>query len=198
MNIDKKCGIYKIENIVNGNCYIGQSININKRKIRHFTDLKNNKSQNNHLQNAFNKYGRDNFIFSILLYCEEFELTRYESLLDNFYKNINCSYNIRESVDSNKGLVRSEEFKKNISEKNKGKPSKKKGILLSEEIKRKISKSLIGNTYSLGRHLSDDTKKKMSISRKGKSKSEETKKKMSNASKKRKRRNNGTWVSMKI
>jgi group I intron endonuclease len=196
MNIDK--GIYKIKNLVNNKCYIGQSVNLKKRKIKHFLDLKNNKHNNNHLQNAYNKYGKNSFEFSILMYCENFELTRYEKFFDKYYKKLNLSYNIRESVDSNKGLSRSEEFKKNISDKNKGKPSKKKGISLSEEIKTKISKSLIGNTYSLGRHLPDNTREKMSMSRKGKLKSEETKKKMSDASKKRKRRNNGTWTSTKI
>ena len=40
-----------------------------------------------------------------------------------------------------------------------------------------------GNTYSLGKHLSEETKKKLSEARKGKPKSEEHKKKLSEAHK---------------
>lgn len=58
--------IYKITNLVNNKVYIGLSNNIKKRYSRHKNDLKNNKHSNSHLQNAYNKYGKENFIFEIL------------------------------------------------------------------------------------------------------------------------------------
>jgi len=73
-------GIYKIENLINGKIYIGKSVNLTKRKRDHFNLLKNNKHTNNFLQNSYNKYGSDNFKFSILEICEK------ENLLDvEFY-----------------------------------------------------------------------------------------------------------------
>lgn len=50
-------GIYQIKNKINGKVYIGQSINIEKRLKRHLNDLRKLKHRNQHLQNAFNKYG---------------------------------------------------------------------------------------------------------------------------------------------
>ena len=55
--MEKKIGIYCIENMVNEHKYIGQSINLKDRLYGHKTKLKHNKHQNRHLQFAVNKYG---------------------------------------------------------------------------------------------------------------------------------------------
>lgn len=57
--------IYKIENLVNHKKYIGLTNNIQRRRSRHFTDLKFNRHDNSFLQKEFNIYGMDNFSFSI-------------------------------------------------------------------------------------------------------------------------------------
>jgi len=57
-------GVYKIENIINNKIYIGSSNDIHKRLLEHKRRLKKNNHANNHLQNAWNKYGGDNFNFS--------------------------------------------------------------------------------------------------------------------------------------
>lgn len=62
--------IYKIENKLNQNLYIGITTNPQVRKNRHFNYLRLNKHPNLHLQSAFNKYGEENFFFEIL---ESFE-----------------------------------------------------------------------------------------------------------------------------
>ena len=62
--------IYKIENKLNQNLYIGITTNPQIRKNRHFNYLRQNKHPNSHLQSAFNKYGEENFFFEIL---ESFE-----------------------------------------------------------------------------------------------------------------------------
>lgn len=59
-------GIYKITNLINDKCYIGQTNNIKKRHREHFTSLRLNNHFNIHLQRAWNKYGEENFEFSIL------------------------------------------------------------------------------------------------------------------------------------
>ena len=56
-------------------------------------------------------------------------------------------------------------------------------LVPSEETRRKISEASKGNTYMLGKTLSEETKRKMSETRKGKTHSEETKKKQSEVKK---------------
>ena len=65
----KQCGIYCIENIVNGKKYVGQSVDIASRFIKHRYLLRNNKHYNVHLQGAWNTYGEDNFLFYVLEEC---------------------------------------------------------------------------------------------------------------------------------
>lgn len=59
-------GIYKITNILNNKVYIGQSINIESRWKGHLNDLNKNKHHSLRLQNSYNKYGKDNFKFEIV------------------------------------------------------------------------------------------------------------------------------------
>lgn len=65
-NMEINQGIYQIINIVNKQKYIGSSSNIEIRKKTHFKELQNNCHCNKHLQNSYNKYGKDKFIFEIL------------------------------------------------------------------------------------------------------------------------------------
>ena len=68
--------IYKIQNILNGKCYIGSTINIDERKKYHFWQLKNNRHHSIVLQRAYNKYGIDNFLFEVIKEVD------YENILD--------------------------------------------------------------------------------------------------------------------
>ena len=164
------CGIYKIENIVTGDIYIGQSIDLRKRKNGHFCRLKNNNHRNSHLQRAYHKYGAENFEFRIVLYCEPFELTRYEqALVDKLIPYYNIQ---KECVSSHRGVKLSEEHKKILLEANKGKHC-------SEEKRRKLSDANKGKT-----HIdTDETKRKISAALKGKPKSDRHKQSMSIARK---------------
>lgn len=67
-------GIYCIENLVNHKKYIGQSINIERRWKGHKTELKNHRHFNYHLQQSWNKYGEDNFEFTVIEECIEEDL----------------------------------------------------------------------------------------------------------------------------
>ena len=71
-------GIYKITNKATGNIYIGQSCNLRSRKVCHFNRLKRQVHSNKKMQKEYIEHGRENFSFDVLVYCEEFELTRYE------------------------------------------------------------------------------------------------------------------------
>jgi len=62
----KISGIYKIVNKVNGKYYIGSSKNIKRRWSGHKVKLNKNEHFNSHLQNSWNKYGKENFEFLIV------------------------------------------------------------------------------------------------------------------------------------
>lgn len=66
-----QCGIYKILNTVNGKIYIGSSVNLRKRLYEHRRLLRLSKHENYHLQNAFTKYGEQNFKFEIIKVLKE-------------------------------------------------------------------------------------------------------------------------------
>jgi len=60
-----KQGIYTIKNIITKQLYIGSAINILSRFNKHKEQLRKNKHFNFHLQNSWNKYGENNFLFNI-------------------------------------------------------------------------------------------------------------------------------------
>ena len=64
--MNKLSGIYKIANLVNGKRYIGGSVNLKHRLVCHKSGLRRGRHKNPHLQNAWNKYGEENFEFKII------------------------------------------------------------------------------------------------------------------------------------
>lgn len=83
-------GIYKITNIVNGKCYIGQSVNIKQRWKGHKKDAfwVNGDNYNYPLYRAIRKYGVENFSFEVLESCSIDELEQKEIEYINFYSSI--------------------------------------------------------------------------------------------------------------
>ena len=89
------CGIYKIENLINHNVYIGQSININKRWRQHKSAAfnPNSKDYNMIIYKAIRKYGLENFSFNILEQCLSEELNNKEIQWIQFYNSYQQGYN---------------------------------------------------------------------------------------------------------
>lgn len=96
------CGIYCIECTVNNKKYIGQSVNIYKRLLSHYNQLKKQKHCNKYMLNTFLKYGEENFIYSILEEVKENNLTNREQYWADFYKtwDANFGFNYGECLDN--------------------------------------------------------------------------------------------------
>lgn len=154
MKKEKLSGVYCIENKINSKKYIGQSNDIYARWYNHRYCLKNNRHANNHLQKSWNKYGEDNFVFSILELCNEDIIDEREQyyikiLTTTVDKN---GYNL--DSGGNKNKHHSEETKVKIKKAITGK-------VRSEETKRKISINKIGilkgkNHPQFGKKLSKE------------------------------------------
>lgn len=172
-------GIYKIINKINGKFYIGSAVNIKKRWSQHKCLLNKNKHGNNKLQNSWNKYGKDSFSFHILCIVDKDEnLIPIEQLYLDWYK----PYEVNMGYNICKIAGSALGIKRSDEFK------KKMSIAaqnMSEEHKKNLSKSL------KGRKLGENTKKKISEFQNrnnswlGKKHSEESKRKMSKSQKKR-------------
>jgi group I intron endonuclease len=172
-------GVYTITNKIDGKIYVGKAIHVRKRLAEHLSTLKNNCHKNVHLQNAFNKYGKDNFIFEVLEeYHREFLLS-----MENWWCNMlnthnrNYGYNIQPTNPYGISCA-SEETKK-----------KRSAISKARGIPDKVREAAIkANT---GAKRSEESRKRMSEAHKGKKQLRESVKKQQES-----RKNNGQpWHS---
>lgn len=142
-----KIGIYSIKNLINKKVYIGQTLNsFYKRFLLHQWKLKNNCHDNKYLQNSYNKYKDENFIFSVV---ESFDKKNIEKINErekywiSYYRELELSYNLQDGgQDRNFNRFISLESRKKIGE--------------------------INRERMIGTKLSSETKNKMSATRKGK------------------------------
>jgi group I intron endonuclease len=169
------CGVYCLQCLANGQLYIGSSKNIRNRILRHFSRLRNNKSENPDLQHEYNLAGEENFAVFVLGLCKPENLLKREQ----FYLDTHVpQYNI---FGANNFNIFPEMVKQKIS-------STKKGYRISEETKHKISNSMKGRHWKiskdasqkrLGRKMTAETKEKISMALKGRKLSEDHKRKIS-------------------
>lgn len=104
-----KSGIYCIENLIDHKKYIGQSVNLKKRISKHLYELKNGVHFNDHLQQAWYKYGENNFNISIICYCKKDELDEKEIYYIDLYKTTDKKYGYNKDSGGNKNKTRTEE-----------------------------------------------------------------------------------------
>jgi group I intron endonuclease len=126
--------VYKIKNKSTGKMYIGSAENYWNRIWKHKSDLRTNIHHNHYLQNAWNKYGEEDFEFSIIENLEIGDniVEREQYWID--YLNIkdkNIGYNLKLRAYSNLGYKFSEQskIKMSISKKNKKWTEKQREVL---------------------------------------------------------------------
>ena len=95
LNIEKenlnKTGVYKITNLINGKFYIGSTSNsFYNRYHQHLSDYKAGKTSIKVLYRAIDKYGIENFEFTIVHICNKDECINFEQLYIDQGTDYNC------------------------------------------------------------------------------------------------------------
>jgi group I intron endonuclease len=76
----KKCGIYAIVNSITKERYVGKSIDIEEKWRAHIQELDAGSHISPTLQQAWDEYGADNFLFLVLKECEKEVLDWFEHM----------------------------------------------------------------------------------------------------------------------
>lgn len=206
--------VYKIEIKGYDKFYIGSAKNFEKRRAHHLSQLRSNRHSNKYLQNIFTKYGEENFSFLILE-----EVSKPELLLEIEQKwiekyNFDTLINMCPKAGNTLGKFHSEETRQKIKDSHHDISGKKNpmfgktgelspnyGIKRTEETKRKISESLKGRQGSWKGKKRKEHSEKMSGENNpfhGKTHSEEMRKKLSQIAKDRNRRTGGKKITLEV
>jgi group I intron endonuclease len=179
--------IYMIKNITNNKIYIGQTTRAFNERIQNYE----NWLGNDYLNNSIKKYGWDNFEFSIIDTAKTIdELNKKEIQYINKFnsRDRNFGYNIefggRNSQPSKETLVKMSEAHKGIKQSNEwinkrvaikgSEEAKKYGKLKTEEEKKYLSEN--SPKFWKNKNRSEETKRKISETKKNNGLSEKTKK----------------------
>ena len=154
---NKVSGVYTITCTANGKVYVGSSVDVTRRFYVHSWKLRNGTHPNNHLLNAWKKYGESTFLFSVVESVPNPSelLEREQHWIDKTESN-KLGFNQRRVAESNRGM---------------------KLPPRSEETKQKMSASMMGKTK--GRRQTEEEKRKRAEARMGKKLSAETRAKIS-------------------
>jgi len=145
--------IYKVTNILNNKVYIGQTIQILKRrKQHHYSDAYRN-IDNYHFHNALRKYNEGDFIWEILEdNVAKNILNDKETYYINKYNSVKLGYNMRSFGEVQSGWKHSKSSKKKMAEATKVSLLKKghpnKGKKWSRETRQRMSDSHKGKTLT--------------------------------------------------
>lgn len=184
-------GVYKIQSKIKPErIYIGSAVNIPRRWTDHLYMLARGSHHSVKLQRHFNKYGKNDLVFSVLIGCDKEDLIVTEQFYIDAYNpwfNIlpkagsmlghkQTKESIQKSVENRRWYKHSEETKQKISEAHKGKKA-------SEETRAKLSVAR--------QNMSEETKRKIAEAKRGTKISEEARIKMSETRKGRPAHNKG-------
>jgi group I intron endonuclease len=170
-NVEGICiGIYKITS-PKGKHYIGQSINIQRRKKQY--ERLHCKKQSK-LFNSLKKYGVSTHRFDIIVICNVEELNTKERYYQEFFNCVEKGLNLKLVQTKDKSGVLSEETKKKISDKLKGENHIYFGRKLPE-----YHKKILYESIKSRKPLTEEAKQRLSLKLKNRIFSDETILKMS-------------------
>jgi group I intron endonuclease len=149
-------GVYAITNRTTNRVYIGGSQNVQKRWRDHRRSASECRHHSHSFQSDWGKHGEEDFDFRVLLWCSRDNLRMYEQACMSRFLSY---YNVSPCADSQFGL----EFR--------------------EEARAKMSAAAKRTRNRLGRPHTEESKRKISESRKGKGGGQRTKERCTNISK---------------
>lgn len=187
-------GIYALVNKDNGKRYVGRTVDFHKREVTHFWLLRNNRHFNRHLQSAWNKGER--FDFLILEECPDERCDEREIYWIDKLKTMETGYNLCEGGGTTSGYHFPEDAKKKISEKQRGRKYSKSTIerrkktlrerlendpVFAKTYKDRLRKAALDRNFghwNEGTHHTEEEKRNLSEKLKGRTISESHKEKL--------------------
>ncbi len=161
--IEHESGIYQLVNKTTGHIYIGSSKDIKNRIWAHHQYLNKDCHPNIHLQRAWNKYGKDDFIEETLITCPEDMLLYYEQ---QFLDLGQPEYNIaKDALAPMRGREFPEDAREKVRQANIGRQ-------VSEETRRKMSVANSNPSEEVRERIREGAKRRPPVS-------EETRRKQS-------------------
>jgi group I intron endonuclease len=153
-DLKNKSGVYCLVNKINGNIYVGSSVNLIIRMMNYLntTFLKNRKNSNMPIIQALLKYGQENFAVLIIEFVDIKDL----SVKETYYiTKLLPNYNVLKQGYSSIGYKHTEATKKMLSE-------LAKNRVHSDETKALISRALVGeNNPFYNKNHSHESKLRM-------------------------------------
>jgi group I intron endonuclease len=153
--------IYKITNEVTKDFYIGSAINFKNRKWSHICSLKKNKHKNQFIQNSWNKYGEDVFIFEIIETVDKKEnlIVREQYWIDK----LQPTFNFAKKAGSPLGVKHTNKSRKNMSSAHIGQSPEERGHKI--DCNCSVCKHKMGeNHWNYGKNVPIKRKNKISES----------------------------------
>jgi group I intron endonuclease len=152
-------GIYKIQSLIKPErCYIGSAVNIYIRWKSHLCYLRSGKHHCKKLQNHYNKNGKNDLVFSVIIGCDKNDLLSTEQF---FLDSESPYFNTCKIAGNTLGIKATEETRKKLSIASRGNKGRR-GVSLTEEHKQKIRESQMGDNNSFyNKHHTDEAKERI-------------------------------------
>lgn len=157
--------VYSITNISNGKQYIGSTVNYEKRERAHLNGLRGSYHDNRLLQQDFDTYGEDSFVFEIICKTEsEEERFQIEANLIQQLKTFEFDNGYNLSTDGRGKYILTEETREKMRQNSVGKNNPFYGQRHTEEVKSILSEKAKQRTGSknhfYGKNHTEESKDK--------------------------------------
>lgn len=141
-------GIYSIYSKSQKCYYIGKSVDIHKRILKHKSDLRLGKHHSPYLQNTYNKYGLEGLVFSVICECSYEDSAKLEQYYIKQFDSYNHGFNMTTGGEwGAPGRKFSPETRKRLSERIKGENNPCYGAWGDKNPNSKISKEIATYIY---------------------------------------------------